>query len=275
MSDEQISWTRAHEVTAGEDYGDSLDFYRDIKFLDYIFEQVPQGIDSLCDAGSGSGIVGIHIKKRLKSLGRIIDLTCVDVNPAQLEGIEAELEKTGLTGEYMESHEVSFLDWITTKRFDCVVSRLLNHYFVKEQQQAVVNKAYELLNDGGVYVNAVPLIADGKIQSSIHGMFEILEGFIAGDNAIKRYFITIGEVPTVLQKAGFSSFEIFDNYADFRIRHTFADFQDKFALMDEEKAQLEDYYLSQSEHFKAEFQIEEKDGSVEASQPMCVVRAVK
>ena len=157
----QIDWLKKHEITTGKNYGKNIpNFYYNKKYLNYILNFIPKKAIEICDLGCGSGIVGKHIKDNKKN----VKLTFIDANPKQLKGI---------TKDYGKIKEGNLLNLNINQKFDCIITRLVNHYFSKKQQSKVINKIYELLNDKGIYISALPLAKSQEDQKAINKMFEL------------------------------------------------------------------------------------------------------
>lgn len=210
----QLDWLKEHEKITGKKYGKTLPFYENKKQLENIEKFIPKKCKKICDLGCGSGIVGSYIKyKRPKT-----SLIFVDANKKQLSGIKER---------YSQKICVDLLKYSPKNKFDCVVSRLVNHYFEKKDQLKILKKVKNILNKKGTYFCIIPLAKNFDEQKGINKFFFKLERMITKDKAIKRHILTKKEIRKLSNKAGFKKTIIHKNS---NIEHTMQQFYKKFKL---------------------------------------------
>ncbi len=258
---DQIEWVFDHEVTAGDDYGGSLGYYTDERFLREILSFVPKSAEKVCDVGCGSGIVGLYIKD---NIGKNVEVTFLDINIEQLMGINR--------GD-VRVIEADILDYEPTEQYDCVVSRLLNHYFPKGRQQEVVDNTYDMVSEGGCYINALPLAVDDETQNAVNGMFSILEREVTGKNP-HRHVMKKEEAMGIWHVSGFKNVEVHEN-PNHKLTHYIDEFKGKFSLGDDSIKKIEDFLLKQPAGVADYMGIEKIGERVRIAHPMYIMTAVK
>ncbi len=190
-----------------------------IPFYDEIYAQISDLINvyfenrslSLLDTGCGTGRMGIQALKTLN----ISEMVLCDPSEKMLDAARAKLA----------GHNVEFclcgsekLDY--ENRFDVVTAVQCHHYFNREQREKAVLNCYRALKPGGMFIcfeNTAPFTKKGKdiVLKRVEN-YGISAGRPVEDarNHSSRYNteffpITASEHLELLNKAGFSSSEIF------------------------------------------------------------------
>ena len=257
----QIIWLKAHEKITGKEYGKSLPFYENRKQLEFIESFIPKKCKTLCDLGCGSGIVGLFIKRKRPN----IQVTFIDANPKQLEAIPPE------KGEIIQK---DLLKYKPNKKFDCVVSRLVNHYFEKKDQKRVIKKVYDLLSVNGVYICVTPLADKLEDQKAINEFFYKLEKMVVGEKAIQRYILRKDEIKDLCFEVGFKSVKIYQNSC-LKIKHFIDDFSKKFKLTAVQIRTLTRFLENLPSNIKSYFGLKKVNNRLKINYPLYLVIAKK
>ncbi|MBT3582265.1 methyltransferase domain-containing protein [Candidatus Woesearchaeota archaeon] len=265
----QVKHTLIHDSDT-EEFHKSLDtgFFKDQEhLLNYILNEIPSNVNNICEIGCGTGIVGRYIKHKLQN----VNITFVDCNEPLLDAIPDEVGVKEC---------VDLLQYNPKSDFDCVVSRLMTHYFPKGKHQEIFNKAYELLSDDGCYIDVSALEIDHDTQAVI-SEFWYKEACWTADrkgesrsDMIRPYVLTVNEVMEFADKVGFNEFTI-KRFNDYNLTHTIQDLVPRCKLTPPQVKELEEFLLDQPLHVINNLGIKEVDAGVEITQPVYILKATK
>lgn len=160
------------------------DFFVGGCFLQKICSFVPRNAAAICDLGCGYGTLGSYISKCRPSS----EVTFVDVNPVALATIR--------TGKVVCS---DLFEYLPDFLFDCVVTRLVAHYFPFEKQIDFVKKVSALLRVNGTCVIIAPYITNVDDQEKAMDFLELL-GRESLDEHAQKYISKQDEWLSLLSK---------------------------------------------------------------------------
>jgi trans-aconitate methyltransferase len=266
----QVKSVLIHDSNTGEEFHKSLDtgFFKDQEhLLNYILDEIPSNVANVCEIGCGTGIVGRYIKHQLQN----VNLTFIDCNEPLLDAIPDEIG----TKEC-----VDLLQYTPDINFDCVVSRLMTHYFPKGDHQKILDKSYELLSEGGCYVDVSALEIDYDTQAVI-SEFWYKESCWTADResksrneVVRPQVLTVNEMMGFAEKAGFKDITI-KRFNDYNINHTVQGLVPRFKFSPEQVEELENLLLNQPSNVIKNLNIKEVDDGVEITQPVYILKAIK
>ena len=137
-------------------------------------------------AGSGPGLLGEHVVKKLQGMGFNPRLTLVDASGEQL--------KANKNGETRKVHQ-DLLNLGMGEKFDLIIMRSTLDYFSdKKSQVKVLRRLRSHLSKGGFFVNqcaSLPTKTERNIADEAYSHF------------VARHFQWHGDVPYLYGKAGF------------------------------------------------------------------------
>jgi tRNA (cmo5U34)-methyltransferase len=112
------------------------------------------------DIGAGTGLLSSYVLKRLPNA----KITLIDFSEGMLE--MAKLRFKDRTGVRLVRADYS--QFIPEERYNIIVSALSIHHLPDKEKQQLYHRCFQLLEDGGILVNADQVAADTEVLDSLY-----------------------------------------------------------------------------------------------------------
>jgi tRNA (cmo5U34)-methyltransferase len=179
--------------------------------------EVPE--PKILDLGAGTGLLTEYIfKKYSKGYFTLIDISEEMLNLARIR-FEGNPNFNYIHGDYTKTH--------IDDSFDLIISSLSIHHLEDTAKKILYSRVYEILNDGGIFINADQVIAPNPENEYIYQMNwrEKIEKGGLTKNDVKTVIDRMKlDKPATLEKnlkwlesCGFNNVDVFYKYYNFCI----------------------------------------------------------
>lgn len=187
------------------------DFYNITKDL----VEVNENNANILDMGAGTGLLTYYILQKFRN----VNYTLIDLSEEMLKISRQRFEHINNI-EYIID---DYTNYDYTKQYNAIVSALSIHHLTSNDKQNVYNKAYSILKDGGVFINADQVLgASAELEEINHTNWinRIEASPLTKDDKESAYnrmtldkMATLEENVAMLKNSGFKTIDVvYKNY---------------------------------------------------------------